>query len=91
MVYPGAQSSIRFEKQREGIVDFEKLAILRKQAKHSKDKKIKDLIKELDNHYAEIVKVSTNLDNSYTPEEMVRSMNKGLELLNDLSRKLSTK
>jgi len=29
LVYPGARSSIRFERLREGIVDFEKIRVLR--------------------------------------------------------------
>ena len=33
MVYPGVRSSIRFERLREGIVDFEKIRILRKRLK----------------------------------------------------------
>ena len=29
LVYPGGESSVRFEKLREGIVDFEKIRLLR--------------------------------------------------------------
>jgi hypothetical protein len=29
MIYPGAESSIRFEKMREGIVDYEKIKYLK--------------------------------------------------------------
>src|SRR2546422_9034713 len=35
LVYPGANSSIRFEKLREGIVDYEKIRILRELASKS--------------------------------------------------------
>ncbi len=39
MVYPGANSSIRFEKLREGIVDFEKIRILKDIGAKTSDKK----------------------------------------------------
>ena len=48
LVYPGADSSIRFEKLREGIVDYEKVRILRRQAEHSDDKDVKRLTGELE-------------------------------------------
>ena len=32
MIYPGAESSIRFEKMREGIVDYEKIKLLKAKA-----------------------------------------------------------
>jgi hypothetical protein len=41
LVYPGGNSSIRFEKLREGIADFEKISILRGRAADSTDKKVK--------------------------------------------------
>ncbi|MEO6218993.1 MAG: glycoside hydrolase domain-containing protein [Ginsengibacter sp.] len=50
LVYPGGNSSIRFEKLREGIVDFEKMRILRAKAKVSADKNVRSLLKELDEH-----------------------------------------
>jgi hypothetical protein len=37
MVYPGGNSCIRYEKLREGIVDFEKIRILRKQSSTDKE------------------------------------------------------
>ena len=48
LVYPGSQSSIRFEKLREGIVDFEKIRLLRESASKSADAKTKDLVGDLD-------------------------------------------
>ena len=50
LVYPGPESSIRFEKLREGIVDFEKLRIVKQQAGHSTDAEITRLMRELDQH-----------------------------------------
>ncbi|HET9825670.1 MAG TPA: glycoside hydrolase domain-containing protein, partial [Chitinophagaceae bacterium] len=50
LMYPGASSSIRFEKLREGIVDYEKIGILKQKAKASSNKEVKQLMQELDNH-----------------------------------------
>src|SRR3989442_1124711 len=52
LVYPGANSSIRFEKLREGIVDYEKIKIIRELASKSSDTKIKDRMKDFDAHLA---------------------------------------
>jgi hypothetical protein len=41
LVYPGGGSSIRFEKLRQGIVEFEKIRILRELVSKSSDKKAK--------------------------------------------------
>ena len=48
LVYPGSQSSIRFEKLREGIVDFEKIRLVRERVAQSGDAKSKELMRELD-------------------------------------------
>ncbi len=50
LVYPGGKSCIRFEKMREGIVDFEKVRILREQAARSNSPQAQELIKQLDQH-----------------------------------------
>jgi len=50
LIYPGAASCIRFEKLREGIVDFEKIQILREQVAKSKDKHIAEVLQQLDKH-----------------------------------------
>ena len=50
LVYPGSQSSIRFEKLREGIVDFEKIRLVRERAAQSADAKSKELVGELDRY-----------------------------------------
>lgn len=47
LVYPGGNSSIRFEKLREGIVDYEKMKALLELAKNSKDKSVIKKVKEL--------------------------------------------
>jgi hypothetical protein len=50
LVYPGANSGIRFEKLRQGISDYEKIRILRKLTSASPDKKSKALMSQLDAH-----------------------------------------
>jgi hypothetical protein len=50
LVYPGGNSSIRFEKLREGIVDYEKIRILKESAAKSSDPQVKNLLKQLESH-----------------------------------------
>lgn len=50
MVYPGGKSCIRFEKMREGIVDFEKVRILRELTAQSGNAQAQGLLKQLDQH-----------------------------------------
>lgn len=56
LIYPGANSCIRTEKLREGIVDFEKIRILRERALKSTDKNVKKLFADLDQVLASIAK-----------------------------------
>lgn len=48
LVYPGGESSVRFEKLREGIIDFEKIRLLRTMLKRSADPQVQRLMGELD-------------------------------------------
>src|SRR4030095_9214670 len=50
IVYPGANSCIRFEKLREGIVDFEKIRILKDQAAKSTNKNVRQLWQKFEEH-----------------------------------------
>ena len=54
LVYPGAESSIRFETLREGIVDFEKLRLVRAAAARSTDPQVPALVSTLDRELAVI-------------------------------------
>lgn len=47
LVYPGGESSVRFEKLREGIVDFEKIRLLRTMLADSADPQAQRLMSEL--------------------------------------------
>ena len=48
VVYPGGNSSVRYEKLREGIVDFEKIRLLKHLASASADPETKRLLNDLD-------------------------------------------
>ena len=48
LVYPGAQSSIRFEKLREGIQDYEKIKIMRQTLRQSKKTEATNALRRLD-------------------------------------------
>jgi len=52
-VYPGSKSSIRFEKLREGIQDFEKLHILVEKLKNSGTPEAKERLNQLNNFLSE--------------------------------------
>jgi len=58
LVYPNAQSSIRFEKLREGIQDYEKIRILRKALAESHSKEA-DAAKEKLNNFMQAINTTT--------------------------------
>ena len=86
MIYPGANSSIRFEKLREGIVDCEKIRILNQKAKTSTNNQIKQLVRELDMHMQVF-----NDEKNFEREKIKSDVDKGKKLLDELSDKLSSK
>jgi Domain of unknown function (DUF4091) len=81
LVYPGADSSIRFEKLREGIVDFEKIRLLRQRAAHSEDNDVRHLILELNRHLDAIAK-EREFDESQVRNTLQRG-NSTLAVLSD--------
>jgi len=83
LVYPGGNSSIRFEKLREGIVDYEKILILRELASKSTDKSVKNLMKALDAHLATFV-----VERDYNVAKMTEAVQKGNKMIRDLSNEL---
>jgi len=86
LVYPGGNSCIRFEKLREGIVDFEKIRILREKASRSTDKAVKDLMKQLDDHLQLFL-----TEKDFNTEKIKKDVDKGKKILDELSDKLSIK
>ena len=89
MVYPGGTTNIRFEKLREGIVDFEKIRILRDLASKSNDKKVKTLATQLDNHLRTFVGDQDYSKRDYNASAMTDAVAKGKKMLDELSVLLS--
>ena len=77
MVYPGGNSCIRYEKLREGIVDFEKIRILRQQTSAKKD-----VWKKFDEH----LKVFTT-EKAFDSKKITADVEKGKAFIEQLSEK----
>ena len=84
LVYPGGNSCIRFEKLREGIVDFEKIGILKEEAAAGKDKKVQELLRQLNEH----LKVFT-AEKAFDTEKIKGDVDKGRKLIEELTDALS--
>ena len=84
IVYPGGASCIRFEKLREGIVDFEKLRILREKAAKSPDTDVKNLMQQLDKHLETFLP-----EKDFVTEKIKSDVDKGRALVEELTNKLS--
>jgi len=89
MVYPGGNSCIRFEKMREGIVDFEKIQILRAKSSKSENKNIKKLIKELEAHLMTFIMDPDYSKRNYDTEDMIMRLQKGKILIDRLGASLN--
>ena len=88
MVYPGGISSIRFEKMREGIIDFEKIRILRELAAKSSDKKIKTSMAAFEAHLETFIGDHDYNKREYNVPEMTEAVLTGKKMLDDLSAQL---
>jgi hypothetical protein len=84
LVYPGGQSSIRFEKLREGIVDYEKLRLLRGWAANSADAEVRRLTNELDRLLESIA-----MERDYDPSRLRTALQAGIGTLSTLSDRLA--
>jgi len=85
MVYPGGKSCIRFEKMREGIVDFEKVRILRELTAQSGNAQAQGLLKQLDQHLSIFPKEKEFDENKISAD--VRKGNLIIRQLSDLLAK----
>jgi hypothetical protein len=85
LVYPGGNSSIRFEKLREGIVDYEKILILRESASKSREQNVKRLMKDLEAHLAAFAGESGFGKRDGRGAGMTGALRKGKKLIEDLS------
>jgi hypothetical protein len=86
IVYPGGNSSIRFEKLREGIVDFEKVRILRSKAAASANPVVKKLMQQLTDHLQVFLG-----EKDFNATKLTGDIEKGNKLVAELSDKLSGK
>ena len=84
LVYPGGQSSIRFEKLREGFVDYEKLRILKEKANKSNNKNVKALWLVLEKHLEIFLK-----EKDFNSEKITQDVEKGKTLMKQLSELLA--
>lgn len=84
MIYPGASSSIRFEKMREGIIDFEKLKILETKAAKSTNAAVKNLSSQLQQHLKTFIG-----EKEFDTKKITADLGKGKKLIEDLSEELS--
>lgn len=83
LVYPGANSSIRFEKLREGIADYEKIRILREKAAQSKDRNVKQLMNAFEQHLQTFAR-----ERKFDEMQIRKALDKGKEMINELSAQL---
>ena len=88
LVYPGGNSCIRFEKLREGIVDYEKILLLRDLASKSTNKTVKRLMSALNDHLATLIVERDYTKRDYTIPTVTEAVKKGTSLINDLSAEL---
>ena len=86
LVYPGGNSSIRFEKLREGIVDYEKISRIKELSAKSTNKEVKELINTLEAHLQTL-----NSEKDFNEEKLKQDIETGKKLVDELSDKLSLK
>ena len=84
LIYPGGHSCIRFEKLREGIVDYEKIRILREKATgYPSNSTVIKLLKELDS----LLKVFPK-EKDFDEVKIAADVAKGKKLLDAISNEL---
>jgi Domain of unknown function (DUF4091) len=86
LVYPAANSSIRFEKLREGIVDYEKIRIIRELVSKSQDANLMNLMKQFEEH----LKVFVD-EHDFNTEKITADVIKGKNMVEEISGKLAMK
>jgi len=86
MVYPGAATGVHFEKMREGIVDYEKMRIIKAKLKTVKNRNIQAIVEEW-----EAVLQKINGEKEFNKENMEKDILKGKTLVIQLSELLPGK
>ena len=85
LVYPGASSSIRFEKLREGIADYEKVIILRELASKSNDENVIRLMHDLDVLLDTFAFERDYSKRNFNADDMKEALQKSKTILDNLS------
>ncbi len=89
LVYPGGSSSVRFEKLREGIVDYEKIRILRGLASQSTNGTIRRQLRDLDDQLRTFVGDRDYNKRNYDQARITEAVHKGMRMLEVLSERLA--
>lgn len=84
LVYPGGESSIRFEKLREGIVDYEKIRRLRAWAAKDTDAEAARLMTALDRHLE-----AFTTERGFEEQRLSDALQRGEDLLDALGERLA--
>lgn len=82
MVYPGGNNSIRFEKLREGIIDYEKMRILKNKFKSTSNPETTALLEKL-----ELQLSIFNQEKDFKTEQLIDEVKGISDLINQLSDK----
>ncbi|MEQ1586074.1 MAG: glycoside hydrolase domain-containing protein [Cyclobacteriaceae bacterium] len=88
LVYPGGNSSIRYEKLRQGIVDFEKIRIVRDRVARSSDKKLKSQWKKFEDHLALFIDNPDYKKRDYSTDKLMNLVHTGNKMLAEISNVL---
>jgi len=84
LVYPGGDSSIRFEKLREGIVDYEKIRLLRAWSSKGTDAETMRLMAALDRHLQ-----TFTTERAFDEARLRDALQRGEDMLDALSDRLA--
>ncbi|HEY3371869.1 MAG TPA: glycoside hydrolase domain-containing protein [Prolixibacteraceae bacterium] len=88
MVYPGGTSCIRYEKLREGIVDCEKIRLLRELVSKSTNKNAKKIMTALEAHLATFTVERDYSKRDYKTSTITEAVTKGNEMIKEISNEL---
>ena len=80
LVYPGGHSCIRYEKLREGIVEQEKIRILRDKVAQSNDKQVKQLWQDFEKQLVVFIK-----ETGFDTEKITQDVYQGKALMDAIS------
>ncbi len=84
LVYPGGDSSIRFEKLREGIVDYEKIRLVRAWSSKGTDAETMRLMAELDRHLQ-----TFTTERAFDEARLREALQRGDDMLDALSNRVT--